>query len=156
NTPSLEEQREFRRQQEFWRSWNDPPLTEIWSGRALNDLLRGLQLARSEHGYRGATVPLDAELVRRINVTSGTTPAGIEVFRRGEELRWPSPLRGESFDKNRTEIDKLVPNVVQQVASATGDAGGFDSLDQAIAGLRSLLRDNIRNMSSTDYIEALR
>jgi hypothetical protein len=39
NTPTLEEQREFRRQQEFWRSWNDPPMTEIWSGRALNNLL---------------------------------------------------------------------------------------------------------------------
>jgi hypothetical protein len=156
NTPTLEEQREFRRQQEFWRSWNDPPLTEIWSGTALNNLLRGLQMARSEHGYRGATVPLDSELVRRINVTSGTTAASLGVFRQGQELHWPRPLLGEIFDPERMEIDKLVPLVVKLVASGTVEAGVFGSLNQAIAGLRSRLRDNVQALSSADYIEALR
>jgi hypothetical protein len=113
-------------------------------------------MARSEHGYRGPTVPLDAELVRRINLTSGTTAGSIEIFRRGEELRWPLPLRRETFDKNRLEIDTLAPKVVQQVASGMVDAGTFDSLSRAIAELRSRLRDNVRVMSSTDYIQALR
>jgi hypothetical protein len=156
NTPTLEEQRELRRQQEFWRSWNDPPMTEIWSGRALNNLLQGVQVARSEHGYRGPAVPLDAELVRRINLTSGTTAGSIEIFRRSEELRWPVPLRGEAFDNDRVQIDKLAPKVVQQVASGMVDAGAFDDLSQAIANLRSRLRENVQVMSSTNYIQALR
>jgi hypothetical protein len=156
NTPSLEEKREFQRQQEFWRSWNDPPLTEVWSGRALNNLLQGLQMARSEHGYRGTTVPLDADLVRRINVTSGTTTASLGVFRRGDEFRWPDPLLGETFDKERMEIDQLIPQVVKQLASGMVDAGAIGSLNQAITGLRSRLRDNVQVLSSTDYIQALR
>jgi hypothetical protein len=113
-------------------------------------------MARSQHGYRGPTVPLGADLVRRINLTSGTSAGSIEIFRRGEELRWPVPLRGEAFDDDRVEIDKLVPNVVQQVASGMVDAGAFDGLSQAIANLRSRLRENVHVMSSTDYIQALR
>ena len=65
-------------------------MTEIWSGQALNNLLRAVQRGRSMPGYRGADVQLATELVWRINVTSGTS-AGIGVFRPGEELRRPCP-----------------------------------------------------------------
>jgi hypothetical protein len=156
NTPTLEEQREFRRQQEFWRSWNDPPLTEIWSGRSLNDLLRALQMGRSEQDYRGATVPLDPELVRNINVASGTTSGSIGVFRQGDDIPWPLPLQREAFDKERQEIDGLAPKVVKQVAAGKVDANALTSLNQAISALRARLRDDVRAMSSTDYMQALR
>jgi hypothetical protein len=155
NTPTLEEQREFRRQQELWRSWNDPPLTEIWSGTALNNLLREVQRARSEHGYRGTSVPLDPELVRHINVTSGNS-GSIGLFRPGEDLRWPVPLQQDTFDKERTEIDKLARTAVKQVAAGKPDAQALDSLSQANARLRARLRENVRAISSTDYMQALR
>src|SRR5262245_27789222 len=93
NTPSPEEQREWRRQQALRRSWNDPPPTEIWSGKALNNLLGAVQDARSRYGYRGAAVPLEAEFVRRINVNSGTVRGSLGMFRQPEDLRWPVPLR---------------------------------------------------------------
>jgi hypothetical protein len=155
NTPTLEERREFRRQQEFWRSWNDPPVTEIWSGRALNSLLRAVQRARSAHGYRGEHVPLDPELVRRINVTSGTS-GSIGVFRQREDLRWPLPLQTDTFDQDRRKIDKLARAAVQQVASSKPDVETLDSLAQANARLRARLRENARAMVSTDYVQALR
>ncbi|MBY0527150.1 MAG: hypothetical protein K2R98_27390 [Gemmataceae bacterium] len=155
NTPTLEEQREFRRQQEFWRSWNDPPLTEIWSGRALNNLLSAVQRARGEHGYQGDFVPLDPDLVRHINVSSGRS-GSIGVFRQGEDLRWPLALRRDTFEKERTEIDKLARKVVDQVASGKPDVQALDSLTQANTQLRQRLRENARVLSSTDYIQALR
>jgi hypothetical protein len=155
NTPTLEEQREFRRQQEFWRSWYDPPLTEIWSGQALNNLLQGVQRARSEHGYRGADVPLDPELVRRINVTSGASRS-VGLFRHREELDWPLPLHRDTFNEDRREIDKLARAAVQQVVAGKPDAQTFDSLGRANAQLRTRLRENARVLSSTDYIQALR
>jgi hypothetical protein len=155
NTPTLEEQREFRRQQEFWRSWNDPPLTEIWSGTALNHLLRAIQRSRSEEGFRGEFVPLDAELVRRINVSSGRS-GSVGVFRQGEDLRWPLALQSEVFVKERTEIDKLARKAVSQVASGKPDVQTLDSLAQANARIRQVLRENARAMSSTDYFPALR
>jgi hypothetical protein len=140
NTPTLEEQREFRRQQEFWRSWNDPPLTEIWSGQALNNLLRAIQQARSQHSYQGTYVPLDPELVRRINVTSGRS-GGIGLFRPGEELRWPGPLLGTDFDKDRAAIDKLSRQAVDQVAAGKPDMKTLELLSQSTDLLRQHLRD---------------
>jgi hypothetical protein len=155
NTPTLEEQREFRRQQEFWRSWNDPPLTEIWSGRALNNLLRAVQRGRSEHSYRGTEVPLDAELVRRLNVTSGAS-GSLGIFRQGVDLRWPLPLQRDTFDEDRSEINKLARLAIRQVASGKPDVQTLDSLSEANARLRARLREQVRELTSTDYIEALR
>jgi hypothetical protein len=155
NTPTREEQREFRRQQEFWHSWNDPPLTVIWSGRALNNLLRAVQRARSEYGFQGTDVPLKAELVRRLNVTSGAS-GNMGLFRQGEDLRWPVPLQLETFDAYRTEIDQLARAAVPQVASGTPAVQAIDSLSQATARLRESLRAKARVMTATDYIEALR
>lgn len=155
NAPTLEEQREFRRQQEFWRSWNDPPLTEIWSGTALNNILRAIQRGQSEHGYLGPYVPLDPELVRHINVTSGRA-GNIGVFRQGADLSWPLPLQRDLFAKERAEIDKLAGTSVKSVAAGKPDAQALDGLTQANTRLRNLLRENTRELTSTDYIQALR
>src|SRR5262249_37447769 len=122
---------------------------------ALNNLLGGVQRARSEHGYRGAEVPLDPELVRRINVTSGASRS-VGVFRHRDELEWPLPLQGETFAEDRREIDKLARAAVQQVVAAKPDAQPFASLRQATGRLRARLRENARALSSTDYIQALR
>src|SRR5262245_46570097 len=138
NTPTLEEQREFRRQQEFWRSWNDPPMTEIWSGRALNNILLALQRARREENYVGPTVPLAPELVRRINLTAGAS-GSLGPLNRSDDLRWPLPLQRAIFDQQRKEIDQLAPQVMKQVAAGKVDAKSLDSLNQAIARLRSNL-----------------
>lgn len=155
NTPTLEEQREFQRQQRFRRSWNNPPLTEIWSGKSLNELLTAVQMARSEHDYRGDAVPLDPELVQRINVTAGNS-GSIGLFRHGEDLPWPLPLQRDIFDQERQKIDKLAPQVVKQVASGTVDVQALDGLNQAIAQLRARVRDQGRDLSSTEHLQALR
>jgi hypothetical protein len=155
NTLTPEEEREFRRQHELWRSWSDPPRTEIWSGQAVNNLLRAVQRGRSAHGYRGPDVPLDPELVRRLNLTSGAS-GSIGVFRQGEHLRWPVPLLSDTFEEDRKEIDKLARAAVQQVASGKPDAETLDRLSRANTRLRARLRENVRELSSTDYIQALR
>lgn len=157
NSPTLEEQREYRRQQEFWRSWNDPPLTEIWSGKALNDLLVALQMARGKQTYSGPTVPLDPGLIQHINVTSGATGGGsLGALSQPDNLQWPLPLQRDPFEKARTEIDKLAPEVVKQAAAGKINVNSFDSFSAAVTRLRSSLRDQVNNMSSTDYIQALR
>lgn len=156
NTPTLEEQREWRRQQALRRSWNDPPPTEVWSGKALNNLLSAVQEARSKQGYRGAAVPLAGELVQRINVGPGTVGGSLGAFRQPDDLRWPLPLRREAFYLERSIIDQLAPLAVNAVASGKADAKSLDSLRLAVDDLRSRLRENVRDMSSADYVQALR
>src|SRR5262249_17413263 len=152
NTPSPEEQREWRRQQALQRSWNDPPPTEIWSGMALNHLLSAVQDARSKHGYRGAAAPREAELVRRINVSAGTVGGRPGVFRRPDGLRWPAPLRREAFYPERSIVEQLAPLAVNDIAAGKADAKSLDSLRLAVGDLRSRLRDKVWDMSSAEYI----
>src|SRR5262249_41598278 len=81
-TPTLEEKPEEERIQKVRRSRTNPPLTEIWSGKALNDLLTSLQLLEAA-GIPGPTVYLNQELLPHINVTTGTTTAGLGVLKNG-------------------------------------------------------------------------
>src|SRR5208283_1416186 len=74
--PNLNDQREAVQRDELRRGENDPPLTEIWSGKALNALLLNLQRLKKE-GKEGPGVPLTAELLRDINLTTGKGTPGM-------------------------------------------------------------------------------
>src|SRR5438552_1614810 len=66
--PTLEDERERARLENVRRSRNDPPITEIWSGKALNDLLLAIQQQQAK-GLRGPAVPVEEEMLKNINVT---------------------------------------------------------------------------------------
>src|SRR5438132_13502727 len=70
NRPTLEDERERVQQKELQRSRNGPPLAEIYSGQALNHLLREFQKLHGR-GSRGAPADLDEDVVRHINLTTG-------------------------------------------------------------------------------------
>src|SRR5437667_9775253 len=57
NTPTLDEQREGFRLQQVLRALGDPPVTEIRSGKTLNDLLVDTQILQSR-GIRAEGVAL--------------------------------------------------------------------------------------------------
>ena len=76
NLPSLNDQREKAQEEEIRRSLNNAPLTEVWSGKSLNDLLTHVQELRNK-GYDGPDVPLSSDLVKQINVTSGAPALAI-------------------------------------------------------------------------------
>src|SRR5260370_10967449 len=86
--PTLEDERERARMETLRRSRNDPPITEIWSGKALNDLLQGIQqqLARQ---VQGPTVPLDESILSHINVTGSQAGGSLGMLRRDGRLDWP-------------------------------------------------------------------
>src|SRR5262245_29047110 len=78
NTPSPEQLRSEERTQRRDRARNDPPVTEIFSAVSLNDLLADLQQV-SLTGVRD--LPLDADIVRRVNLTSNRNGSNIGVVR---------------------------------------------------------------------------
>jgi hypothetical protein len=88
NTPTPEMVRQQRRLERWRGALNDPPVTEIRSGRALNEVLDLLQVVRDHNiGALNLTVPQDA--LGRINVTCGAAPS-IGLLRK----RRPAGLAG--------------------------------------------------------------
>src|SRR5947209_16438679 len=82
--PTLEDERERARLENVRRSRNDPPITEIWSGKALNDLLLAIQQQQAK-GLRGPAVPVDGEILKNINVTSGASSGSLGLLRDNDQ-----------------------------------------------------------------------
>src|SRR5262249_47154570 len=102
NMPTLEDERERSQKEQLRRSRNDPPLNEIWSGKALNDLLADAKKIQSE-GAVALSAPLSGELLAKINVTSGKSGGNIGLLKEGR-LTWPLMLRRKQFTKERERL----------------------------------------------------
>jgi hypothetical protein len=154
-TPTTEDERERYRLEQLRRSRNDPPLTEIWSGKALNDLLLGIQQQQAKN-IQGPDVPLQSNMLDRINVTSGATPGSVGVLRDGGKLRWPFVLKGSAYKADRQNLDKLALEATRQAQAGSVDADTLGGMSEASSNLRATLRDNVAETSPNDYIKGQR
>lgn len=116
NLPTLEDDRERFRLENLRRARNDPPITEIWSGKALNDLLLDLERITSAGGSAAAGVPLEPELLAKINVTSGKADGNVALFR-AERIPWPHLLRRPEFAADVASIEELKARAVAQASA---------------------------------------
>jgi hypothetical protein len=154
--PSIEDDREKERLVAVRRARNDPPLTEIWSGKALNDLLVATQHMQAQ-GRPGPTVPIDEDVLQKINLTSGASGnASLGVFRDGGQLTWPFALRTSRFKTERAKMDKLSMQAFQQVRGGEVDADTLTAMNETVDKLYADLKKNISKISSNDYIKAKR
>jgi hypothetical protein len=151
--PEVVRQRDQERA--LWRSLNDPPATEIWSGAALNDLVRDIQKAEAA-GVRAAPVPVDPEMLARINLTSGTTYAGAGLLKDPTRFNWPLALRRATYQTEREQIEELARTAVDRVTSNRLDADLIANLDKAVEALTDHVQDSHLEMTPTQYIQALR
>lgn len=127
NLPTPQDERERLQREEIRRSRNDPPITEIWSAKALNDLLLDAMKIQSAGGA-GAT-PLREEVLAKINVTTGKSGGNIGLLK-GGRLTWPLLLRRPAFAKERELLDRLVAEAVQQAPRGQIDAGTLEEMLQ--------------------------
>jgi hypothetical protein len=154
-TPTPEEERERARMQNVMRSRNDPPITEIWSGKALNDLLQVIQ--QKQGRGQGPPVALAPDVVSRLNVTSGATPGSVGLLREGGRLTWPLALTAPDFDTERKKVDQFAAQAFKQ-ASEYG-AVPPDAIRGMAAGVDSMLeqlRAHVGDLTPSDYIKAKR
>lgn len=160
NTPTLNEQRERGQREEGRRALNDPPVTEIWSAKTLNDLLLSLQDLRNK-GVEGPAVALDADILKSINVTTGKGPGNVGLLKEAGLLKWPTTLRtlapAEQTKDLRAQIDALLADGKRQVpVRGRVDPGLLKELDRNIDALRKHLVNQINDLSLNDYSEAKR
>jgi hypothetical protein len=150
----LDDQIQFENQQLRW-SRDNPPLTTIWSGRALNDLLTGIQQQLAQ-GIPRPDVPLASDVVNHLNVTGGQSTGSMAVIANDGTLRWPLALAGPTFQTDETTLQGLCRKIYQQVVGGNVDPTTFQNLTTAVNTLQTDLTQNVANMDPNAFIAGQR
>jgi hypothetical protein len=153
--PTPEELRQKDIRDAINRSRNNPPPTEIWSGRALNDLFVAIQRA-SRDGTLGPAVPLDPQMLRHINLTTGNTTAGAGMLKELKHFQWPLALLDDPFNENRTKVEALSRQAVEQASSGPVDPRLSRDLQRAINDLIATVKARVNDITPTQYVQAMR
>jgi hypothetical protein len=157
-TPTMEEERQRFLRQQLERSRNDPPLTEVWSGQALNTLLADLrqQLGRAADArLRTFEITLDEDVLKRINLTSGTGSGSLGILRNGGRLGWPVALSDHEFKDDRDRIGSLAEEAVRQAQlNNRVDAGSLQELNAGVARVQRELKRRGGDLPFNQYRDA--
>jgi hypothetical protein len=155
NRPTMEDDREKARMENIRRSRNKPPLTEIWSGKALNDLLDAIQKMHDQR-ISGPTVPLNEETLKKINVTTGATEGSLGLLRDDGKLQWPYTLTDTPYDEERKKLDTLAVQAYKEAEYGRVKPQTIRAMTKSTDNLVKLLKQNIRDVTPNDYVEAKR
>jgi hypothetical protein len=155
--PTAEDERQKSQRERLDRSRNNPPLTEIWSGQALNELLADLQKLPALGGLPAldaSELPLDEDGLKRINVTAGN--GGSTGLLKGEDgLHWPLALTGEDFKTERERLTALAQQAARQaVLGGQVDLSTTPQITRDLDRLHKELRKKADAVPSSLYIEA--
>jgi len=131
-----------------------PADSDILSGRALNTLLGSIQ--KSGKLSTGPTIPLDEDVVKRVNV-AGSTGGNIGLLKDGGKLNWPEAYLGEQFDEPRKRLSRNIPLAVQTLKD--GEVVRPDLIRDIRADARTIgetLDETAGDLAPPQYIEARR
>jgi len=159
--PDPEKIRQRALERELDRARVSPPLTEIWSGRSLNALLRNAiaqqGMERDGQKVRGPNVPLSEDTLKSINPTAGDTRGNVGLLKDNGKLQWPQPLQGEAFKKAREDFSRHMKQAFGSVqVNNTPDESTLNDLQVDLKKLQSELDANISSLSPDQYVEGRR
>jgi hypothetical protein len=138
------------------RARKDPPLTEILSGRALNDLYRHAASQQSK-GRPGPEVRLTEDVLKKINLVPPGSRANAGLLKDEGKLCWPLPLQGKEFDDARTSLQRALEDAVQQVRfNNPVKPGTLKGLNADLKRLKDALRASIADLSPSEHIATQR
>jgi hypothetical protein len=136
------------------RARKDPPATEIWSGRSLNELLRSIQGMGSLN--RGPNLPLEEETLEHINVSGGTR-GNVGMLRGGGKLSWPLSLQEPQFTEQRKRLESNLQHAVVDLKDKNPvPAATLRDINNDFKELNDKLSDSADELSPGQYIEAKR
>jgi len=153
--PTLAEVQAKAVQEGYEQMRGNPPSARIWSGEALNTLLRHIQQTQS---YLSGmpSIPLDPRQVRKIRFTDGTNRGDVTLFAQGPKIDWPFPLRDPAFKQNREKIESLSADVVRQAGGGDVDYGTIKAIQGTAVVMIDDLKDHIDDFTPSDYMKAKR
>jgi hypothetical protein len=156
--PTAEDDRQKALQLQVRRSLNDPPVSEIYSGQALNTVLNDIQKkAVKESNFRSApTITLDPDTLRHLNFTGQERKGNPGLLKNKGRLSWPIALRTPTYQPERDVVDEWTPVVYDDAVGGKIVATSLERVTKAVRSLRDKLNDNIRDLTPTEYSEARR
>jgi hypothetical protein len=158
HTPSAEEERQRAQKEYLARARNSPPSVEIWSGSALNILLQDLRKGvgvTDPSTNPTFTMPLDEDILKHINVTSGRGDGNAGLLKNGAKLSWPDALSGPEYKDERERIGSGIADALKQAEfNNKVDGGTVNQLRKDVDSLGRQLKRNIADVGVNDYIEA--
>ncbi len=156
NLPTTEDERQRLQRENLRRSRNDPPMTEIWSAKALNDILLDYQKTPSLLSAANEAIP--EGLLAQINVTTGKYEANIGILK--QKPHWPLILHRDAFRASRTQIESLLDRAVKKAQVEEMDAAALEELNLRLRELEQKLTGMLRSQGNdatftpTMYIDA--
>jgi hypothetical protein len=153
--PTPEDELDRYRKERHRHSLNNADVTEIWSGKALNDLLANLR----KNPPRGdvsslRTFDLDPDTVKQINVKPSGGTGNIGLLKNGGQLSWPSALNNDEFKDQRDKIDTLVGDAVKQARfNNKVESSQLQDLQKEVDRMQRQLRKN-NDLGINQYIES--
>jgi hypothetical protein len=157
-TPTPEDERQRHQLEQLNRSRTNPPLTEIWSGKALNDILADLRKLPTKAPAAGELVnlqrlPLDEDGLKHINVTRGG--GNIALLKNEGRLNWSGALDGAEYKEQRERVNSLAQAAVRQAEfNGRVDLGTITQLSNDVDSLQRQLRKNSGDLPFAVYAEA--
>lgn len=153
--PTRQDEIERDQYQQLRRSRNNPLPSEIWTGRALNDLFQSINKMHRT-GVPGPNVPIQPWVLQNINFTSGTTARGAGVFKQGSDLQWPGAFDDAGFEPLRKQADGLVQKLVAEAATGRVNGATLRQFNQTLNDMEGEVRARVSDMTPTDNIQARR
>jgi hypothetical protein len=133
----------------------EPPVTEIYSGKALNDLIAYLAQLDPE-AIRTADVALDPAVLRDINIAPVRGDGHVGLLKNGGKLTWPRLLSGDAYRPERDRLDRLARAAFEDALAGQADADRLIEIDRTLATLRRRLAGQAGGVTSGDYSQAKR
>jgi hypothetical protein len=154
--PDPEKIRQRTQERELSAARVSPPPGDIWSGRALNTLLRHL-ITQLGDGAKGPRIPLSEDLAKHINVKVGDSTGNVALLKNKGELDWPEALQGGAFKDSREQLSTLMHRAYKSVDSGNNpDPATLNDLQAQYRKLRDVLKNNVSELKPDEYIEAQR
>jgi hypothetical protein len=154
--PTAPQLRERETAADLDRARKDPPATEVWSGKALNDLLRSIQSSGTSLGG-GANVSLEEDTLKQSNLSYHGSQGNIGMLKDNGTLAWPKSLKEPVFDEQRNRLSR---NLRRAVADLKGkgpvEPALLNDIKNDLKALDAKLGDSAAELSASQYIKAKR
>jgi hypothetical protein len=156
NRPTPEQLQARAQAQALEQARTGSPVTDIYSGRALNDLLDHLANEQAK-GHAGTKVPVDPAILKSINVTGRGSRANPGLLKGDGKIPWPYALMSDEFGESRRRLEKLFANAADQLKNNNAvQAGDIRDMRANLQQMRDALEDRVADMAPSDYITARR
>ncbi len=134
----------------------DAPATEVWSGKALNDLLHSIQ-GSSKPLSDGPKVPLEENTLRQSNLSDRSSQGNVGMLKDNGNLAWPKALKESLFDEPRKRLSRNLRIAVDQLKHKEPiEASQLNDIDSDFKTLIARLYNGADELSPSQYIGAKR